>query len=193
MMTMGKRNFMRSLRAICPAKKETGAKCKEYVAPLKRLFDPECGALRSNHGLLVAAELATGTFYLLMLAIGGRLALAAHAGGDQHTQMIVAAVVGAAAVFACYWVRRRRPGDPSPRADRSVNLDVGEVVQIEHWNADGTAQVRYRGAPGRPSTAARHRPGRAAPRGGAGRQPPAGRTPRLFLNPYIDATRRPYP
>ncbi len=99
-------------------------------------------------GLLVAAELATGTFYLLMLAIGGLAgALTAHAGGDQHTQMIVAEVVGAAAVFACYWVRRRRPGDPSPRADRSVNLDVGEVVQIEHWNADGTAQIRYRGAP----------------------------------------------
>jgi drug/metabolite transporter (DMT)-like permease len=39
-------------------------------------------------------------------------ALAAHAGGDQHTQMIVAAVVGAAAVFACYWVRRRRPAIP---------------------------------------------------------------------------------
>ncbi|MFD2379132.1 NfeD family protein [Ottowia pentelensis] len=98
-------------------------------------------------GLLVAAELATGTFYLLMLAIGGLAgALTAHAGADQYTQMIVAAVVGAAAVFACYWVRRRRPGDPSPRADRSVNLDVGEVVQIEHWNADGTAQIRYRGA-----------------------------------------------
>ena len=98
-------------------------------------------------GLLVAAELATGTFCLLMLAIGGLAgALTAHAGTDQYTQMIVAAVVGAAAVFACYWVRRRRPGDPSPRADRSVNLDVGEVVQIEHWNADGTAQIRYRGA-----------------------------------------------
>jgi membrane protein implicated in regulation of membrane protease activity len=65
-------------------------------------------------GLLVAAELATGTFYLLMLAIGGLAgALTAHAaGGDQHTRMIVAAVVGAAAVFACYWVRRRRRAIP---------------------------------------------------------------------------------
>ena len=98
-------------------------------------------------GLLVAAELATGTFYLLMLAIGAVAgALAAHAGADQHTQMIAAALVGAAADFGCYWVRRRRPGDPSPRADRSVNLDVGEIVQIEHWNADGTALIRYRGA-----------------------------------------------
>ena len=54
-------------------------------------------------------------------------------------------------IFGCvwllWWTGRRRPGDPSPRADRSVNLDVGEVVQIEHWQADGTAQIRYRGAP----------------------------------------------
>ena len=74
-------------------------------------------------GLLVAAELLTGTFYLLMLAIGG------------------------VAVLISYLVRRRRPGDPSPRADRSVNLDVGETVEIDDWGADGTAQIRYRGAP----------------------------------------------
>ncbi len=99
-------------------------------------------------GVLVALELATGTFYLLMLAIGSIAgALAAHGGLGTQVQMAVAAVVGGVAVFACYLVRRRRPGDPSPRADRSVNLDVGEVVQIEHWQADGTAQIRYRGAP----------------------------------------------
>ncbi len=99
-------------------------------------------------GVLVALELATGTFYLLMLAIGSIAgALAAHTGLDTQAQMAVAAVVGAVAVFACYWVRRRRPGDPSPRADRSVNLDVGELVQIDHWMPDGTAQIRYRGAP----------------------------------------------
>ena len=66
-------------------------------------------------GLLVAAELATGTFYLLMLAIGGIAgALAAHAGAGLTTQMVVAAVVGGVAVVGCYLVRRRRPGDPSP-------------------------------------------------------------------------------
>ncbi len=43
-------------------------------------------------------------------------------------------------------LRRKRPGDPSARADRSVNLDVGETVMIESWNADGTSSVKYRGA-----------------------------------------------
>ena len=98
-------------------------------------------------GLLIAVELGTGTFYLLMLAIGSVAgALVAHAGLGTNTQMTVAAVVGGAAVFACYLVRRRRPGDPSPRADRSVNLDVGEIVQIDQWNPDGTSAIRYRGA-----------------------------------------------
>ncbi len=48
--------------------------------------------------------------------------------------------------------------------DRSVNLDIGEVVHIEGWNPDGTAQVRYRGA----QWTAIHRPG-TTPRTGAHR------------------------
>lgn len=98
-------------------------------------------------GLLVALELTSGTFYLLMLAIGGVAgALAAHAGVPLSMQLSLASTVGGVAAFACYLLRRRRPGDPSPRAERSVNLDVGETVQIDGWGADGTAQVRYRGA-----------------------------------------------
>ena len=31
-------------------------------------------------------------------------------------------------------------------AARSVNLDVGETVQIDSWAPDGTAVVKYRGA-----------------------------------------------
>jgi membrane protein implicated in regulation of membrane protease activity len=99
-------------------------------------------------GLLVVAELLTGTFYLLMLAIGAAAgALAAHAGLGQNGQIFTGAVVSVAAVLGVYLAKRRRPGDPSARADRSVNLDVGETVQIDGWSADGTAQIRYRGAP----------------------------------------------
>lgn len=97
-------------------------------------------------GALVALELVTLTFYLLMLALGGVAgALAAYAGVPLAGQMAVAAVVSGVAVAACYVLRRRRPGEPSPRADRSVNLDVGETVQVHAWNPDGTATVRYRG------------------------------------------------
>lgn len=98
-------------------------------------------------GALVALELLTGTFYLLMLAIGAAAAaLTAHAGAGTSAQMIAAAVVGLGAVAGWTWIKRRRPGDPSVRAQRSVNLDVGETVQVQVWEPDGTAQVKYRGA-----------------------------------------------
>lgn len=98
-------------------------------------------------GGLVVVELTTGTFYLLMLALGMAAgAVAAHLGLPLTGQLVVAAVVGAASVALWYWRSRKQPGDPSVRSLRSVNLDVGEVLQIDQWNPDGTATVKYRGA-----------------------------------------------
>ena len=96
---------------------------------------------------LVALELFTGTFYLLMLSIGlAAGALAAHFGLSFSGQLVAAALVGAAAVVIGHQQRRRRNGDRSARSLRSVNLDVGEALQIDDWQADGTSHVRYRGA-----------------------------------------------
>lgn len=96
---------------------------------------------------LVALELFTGTFYLLMLAIGlAAGALAAHLGLALTGQLVAAAVVGSAAIVGCHLAKRRGKDDPSARAMRSVNLDVGETVQVEGWQADGTTTVRHRGA-----------------------------------------------
>ena len=98
-------------------------------------------------GGAIAAELLTGTFFLLMIALGMAAgALAANSGTDTIVQLLVAAVVGGGAVVACYLIKRKRPSDVPARADRSVNLDVGETVFVEEWNADGTATVKYRGA-----------------------------------------------
>ncbi len=98
-------------------------------------------------GALVALELATGTFYLLMLAIGMAAgALSAHLGLPLAGQLVAAAVVGLGLTAGWYFVKKRRPGDPTARALRSVNLDVGETIRVEQWSQDGTASVRYRGA-----------------------------------------------
>ena len=98
-------------------------------------------------GAAVAVELMTGTFYLLMLAIGlAAGALAAHGGASQAWQLVAAALVGSGAVGGWYLVRRRRPGGPPPEANADVNLDVGETLTVDQWQPDGTAQVRYRGA-----------------------------------------------
>lgn len=98
-------------------------------------------------GLAVAAELATGTFYLLMLAVGMAAgAVAAHLGAGQVVQMLAAAAVGVGAVSAWHWGRSRGPAPVDVQANRDVNLDIGETVQVQHWHADGTASVRFRGA-----------------------------------------------
>ena len=98
-------------------------------------------------GTAVAVELATGTFYLLMLAIGlAAGALAAHVGAPLAAQLIAAAVVGGGAVAGWHLKRGKRPDEPIASANRDVNLDIGEVVQIDAWNRDGTASIKYRGA-----------------------------------------------
>ena len=97
-------------------------------------------------GLLVAGELATGTFYLLMLAIGAAAgALTAHAQQGFLAQAVAALVVGGGAVIAWHLRRRRAAGAPAPERNPDINLDIGERVQVDAWNADGTARVGYRG------------------------------------------------
>ena len=99
-------------------------------------------------GGAIAVELLTGTFYLLMLAIGlAAAALAAHLGMSQTVQIVVAAVVGGGAVVAWHLRQMQRPDqEPPAQANANVNLDIGEIVQIDAWNPDGTADVHYRGA-----------------------------------------------
>jgi membrane protein implicated in regulation of membrane protease activity len=98
-------------------------------------------------GTAVAVELVTGTFYLLMLAIGlAAGALAAHAGASTTVQIIAAAVIGGGAVALWHLKRGSAPAGPAASANRDVNLDIGEIVHVEAWNADGTANIRYRGA-----------------------------------------------
>ncbi len=98
-------------------------------------------------GGAIVLELMSGTVYLLLLGIGfAAAALSAHAGFGLTGQLLVAALVGVGAVAVWYAVRRGRPAEAPSRSNRDVNLDIGEQVQIDAWNVDGTATVRYRGA-----------------------------------------------
>ncbi len=99
-------------------------------------------------GAAVVAELLTGTFFLLMLGLGlAAGAVAAMAGAGEPAQWISAAVVGAGAVAGWGVWRRRRPRGPRVEANPDVVLDIGAQVQVERWQEDGMAVVRYRGAP----------------------------------------------
>ncbi|QGZ38314.1 membrane protein implicated in regulation of membrane protease activity [Pseudoduganella flava] len=101
-------------------------------------------------GLLVALELFSGTFYLLMVALGALAgALVAFLRIDLPGQMLAASVV---AIVATVLMRRSRAGKPAKSdaaRDPNVNLDIGQSVHVPRWEGhqDGhTARVMYRGA-----------------------------------------------
>lgn len=98
-------------------------------------------------GLAVVAELATGTFYLLMMALGMAAgAVAAHLGLSPSLQIVTAALVGGGATALWHWQRMQHPRSAPAAENRDVNLDIGERVSVAAWGADRTARVSYRGS-----------------------------------------------
>ena len=96
---------------------------------------------------LVALELFTGTFYLLMLALGSAAAaLAAHAGAGGSAQFVAAALVGGGATALWHLRRARAPRSAPAASNADVSLDIGQTVQVTAWQPDGQARVPYRGA-----------------------------------------------
>lgn len=94
-------------------------------------------------GALVVAELMTGTFYLLMLAIGSVAAAgAAHMGMSLSTQLVTAALTGGLAVVL--W--RQKSLYREAKEPTLLHLDIGETVEVDQWDAHGMAQVKHRGA-----------------------------------------------
>jgi membrane protein implicated in regulation of membrane protease activity len=97
-------------------------------------------------GVLIVTELFTGTFYLLMIALGllaGGIAFAV--GLALHVQLGVAALV---ALVAVVLLRRSRFGSWKRRdasRDTAVNLDIGATVEVAQWH-DRRARAMYRGA-----------------------------------------------
>ncbi len=97
--------------------------------------------------VLVAAELFTGTFYLLMIAIGFTAGgLTALLGSELPLQLVVGAAVGIAATVILRrtrWGKLQKQGDAMHNPD--VNLDIGQTVNVGEWN-NGVTRVHYRGA-----------------------------------------------
>lgn len=97
--------------------------------------------------VLVIAELASGTFYLLMVALGlAAGGLGAMGGLSAASQTLLAAAVAVAGIVALRRTRfgRLRRGDAGVNPD--VNLDIGQELEVPAWDAYGRARVPYRGA-----------------------------------------------
>lgn len=96
-------------------------------------------------GLLVA-ELLTGTFYLLVIAVAmGAAGLAALLGAPFALQLVIAAVIGLGGSLwlrTTQWGRRlHERGD-----DRVQNMDIGQSLRVDQWTTARTARAQYRGA-----------------------------------------------
>ena len=93
--------------------------------------------------VLVAAELMSGTLYLLVIgagaAAGGVLALA---GIGFAGQLAAAAAVSVAGIAVLKSVRK---GGARRGAHRGLSLDAGQSVEVLERNADGSLRVSYRG------------------------------------------------
>lgn len=98
-------------------------------------------------GVLVLVELFTGSFYLLMVALGlVAAALVAWLGGGTVVQLLTASLVGGSTTLGWHLHVRRRSSKLPAMRDRDVNLDIGERIHVGAWGADGTARVNYRGS-----------------------------------------------
>ena len=105
----------------------------------------------SAAGVLVILELLTGTFYLLMIALGlGVGAVTAYIGLSPLAQCISAAVVGVVATFSLNRSRFGAIASVTRASDHHTNLDIGQSLLIDVWHhrSDGifTARAMYRGA-----------------------------------------------
>lgn len=102
-------------------------------------------------GALVILELFTGTFYLLMIALGLVAgAAAAFLQFGQATQLLVAAVVGSAATLALHKSKYGWNRNIEAARDPNVNMDIGQTLHVSEWHDQGNgkfaARAMYRGA-----------------------------------------------
>lgn len=91
---------------------------------------------------LLGLELATGTFYLLVvsiaLAVGGFAALL---DAGMTWQLVLSALAMVAGAFILWRWKNAQVNEES-----GASLDIGQPVQVLKWRENGSARVFYRGA-----------------------------------------------
>jgi membrane protein implicated in regulation of membrane protease activity len=73
-------------------------------------------------------------------------AIASYLGLALTWQFVTAAVVGGGAVVLWHFLRGDQSDKRPAQSNTDVHIDIGEPVFVDSWNADGTTNVKYRGA-----------------------------------------------
>ncbi len=93
--------------------------------------------------VLVAAELMSGSLYLLVIGAGAAAAgVLALAGVGFAAQIALAAVVSVAGIAVLKLLRRGGKGESGNAA---LSFDAGQIVEVIEQRADGGLRVNYRG------------------------------------------------
>jgi membrane protein implicated in regulation of membrane protease activity len=96
---------------------------------------------------MLIAELFTGTFYLLVIAValaaGG---LVAYLEAGFAAQFVTAGAVGFVGAMVLRKTRFGKTHSVDTARDANVNIDIGNRVVVNAWDAHGRARVAYRGA-----------------------------------------------
>ncbi|MBP6019815.1 MAG: NfeD family protein [Burkholderiaceae bacterium] len=96
--------------------------------------------------LFLLMEMATGTFYLLLVALGlVASGTATYAGLSLVWQIISGLVVSLIGLVVLHHYRKSKGYVPT-QSDADVVQDIGQSVIVDAWDENGMARVFYRGA-----------------------------------------------
>jgi membrane protein implicated in regulation of membrane protease activity len=94
--------------------------------------------------VLVIAEINSGTFYLLAVAVGLAAAgLAAYLGMAWGGQVAIAALLCTISIAGIYHWKQKQE---TILKQGNYTYDIGQSVQALHWSDERHARVSYRGA-----------------------------------------------
>ena len=94
-------------------------------------------------GILLIAELLTGTFYLLMLALASVVTWFAMQAGAGFLMQAVVFLISASVLI--YITRRLRVQlNQKNKPNLADNLDAGQIITVQNW-IDGVGHTHYRG------------------------------------------------
>ncbi|CAO3918469.1 NfeD family protein [Achromobacter mucicolens] len=97
--------------------------------------------------LALIGELATGTFYLLLVALGlASGGIAAWLNAGLQWELVACGVVLLLGLLVLRKTRVLKKREVNSARNADVNLDIGQTVVVEAWSDSGAARVWYRGA-----------------------------------------------
>jgi membrane protein implicated in regulation of membrane protease activity len=97
--------------------------------------------------LALIGEVLSGTFYLLLIAVGFAAAgFAAAMGTGLAVQIAVVAVITGLGLIVLRKTRFLKKREINAARNRDVVLDIGQTIMVTTWSDGNRAKIRYRGA-----------------------------------------------